>query len=315
MTETSSGYLLSGASGMLGSALRDAFAARRLDTLQLVRRAPAAPGQVEWNPAATAAIPNPEPLEGITAAIHLSGSNLAAHRWTTAYKREMIASRVDSTRVLARLLAGLRRPPRALLVASATGIYGDRGDEILDESSATGAGFLADLCRQWEAAARPAVEAGIRVVHLRFGVVLGPGTGALARMVPIFRLGLGGRLGNGRQWMSWISLADLVAAILLILENPAMAGPVNLTAPNPVTNAEFTRALSSALHRPAILPAPAFALRLALGPMAREALLASARVQPARLIEAGFRFSQPMVEEALAAALAQPRPAQQPALS
>ena len=315
MTETSSGYLLSGASGMLGSALRDAFAARRLDTLQLVRRAPAAPGQVEWNPAATAAIPNPEPLEGITAAIHLSGSNLAAHRWTTAYKREMIASRVDSTRVLARLLAGLRRPPRALLVASATGIYGDRGDEILDESSATGAGFLADLCRQWEAAARPAVEAGIRVVHLRFGVVLGPGTGALARMVPIFRLGLGGRLGNGRQWMSWISLADLVAAILLILENPAMAGPVNLTAPNPVTNAEFTRALGRALHRPAILPAPAFALRLALGPMAREALLASARVQPARLIEAGFRFSQPMVKEALAAALAQPRPASQPALS
>jgi len=308
MTETSSGYLLSGASGMLGSALRDAFAARRLDTLQLVRRAPAAPGQVEWNPAATAAIPNPEPLEGITAAIHLSGSNLAAHRWTTAYKREMIASRVDSTRVLARLLAGLRRPPRALLVASATGIYGDRGDEILDESSATGAGFLADLCRQWEAAARPAVEAGIRVVHLRFGVVLGPGTGALARMVPIFRLGLGGRLGNGRQWMSWISLADLVAAILLILENPAMAGPVNLTAPNPVTNAEFTRALGRALHRPAILPAPAFALRLALGPMAREALLASARVRPARLVEAGFQFSQPMVEKALAAALAQPRP-------
>jgi len=293
---------------MLGSALRDAFAARRLDTLQLVRRAPAAPGQVEWNPAATAAIPNPEPLEGITAAIHLSGSNLAAHRWTTAYKREMIASRVDSTRVLARLLAGLRRPPRALLVASATGIYGDRGDEILDESSATGAGFLADLCRQWEAAARPAVEAGIRVVHLRFGVVLGPGTGALARMVPIFRLGLGGRLGNGRQWMSWISLADLVAAILLILENPAMAGPVNLTAPNPVTNAEFTRALGRALHRPAILPAPAFALRLALGPMAREALLASARVRPARLVEAGFQFSQPMVEKALAAALAQPRP-------
>ena len=315
MTETAPGYMLSGASGMLGSALRDAFAARRLETLQLVRRAPRAPSEVEWNPAAAAAIPNPEPLEGITAAIHLSGSNLAAHRWTAAYKREMLASRVDSTRVLARLLAGLRRPPRALLVASATGIYGDRGDEILDESSATGTGFLAQLCQDWEAAARPAVEAGIRVAHLRFGVVLGPGTGALARMVPIFRLGLGGRLGNGRQWMSWIGLADLVAAILFILENPALAGPVNLTAPNPVTNAEFTSALGSALHRPAILPAPAFALRLVLGPMAREALLASARVQPARLIEAGFRFSQPIVEEALAAALAQPRPASQPALS
>ncbi|MDE3149756.1 MAG: TIGR01777 family oxidoreductase [Acidobacteriota bacterium] len=307
--------MLSGASGMLGSALRDAFAARRLETLQLVRRAPRAPSEVEWNPAAAAAIPNPEPLEGITAAIHLSGSNLAAHRWTAAYKREMLASRVDSTRVLARLLAGLRRPPRTLLVASATGIYGDRGDEILDESSATGTGFLAQLCQDWEAAARPAVEAGIRVAHLRFGVVLGPGTGALARMVPIFRLGLGGRLGNGRQWMSWIGLADLVAAILFILENPALAGPVNLTAPNPVTNAGFTRALIRALHRPAILPAPAFALRLVLGPMAREALLASARVQPARLIEAGFRFSQPIVEEALAAALAQPRPASQPALS
>ena len=315
MTETAPGYMLSGASGMLGSALRDAFAARRLETLQLVRRAPRAPSEVEWNPAAAAAIPNPEPLEGITAAIHLSGSNLAAHRWTAAYKREMIASRVDSTRMLARLLAGLRRPPRTLLVASATGIFGDRGDEILDESSATGTGFLAQLCQDWEAAARPAVEAGIRVAHLRFGVVLGPGTGALARMVPIFRLGLGGRLGNGRQWMSWIGLADLVAAILFILENPALAGPVNLTAPNPVTNAEFTSALGSALHRPAILPAPAFALRLVLGPMAREALLASARVQPARLIEAGFRFSQPIVEEALAAALAQPRPASQPALS
>ncbi|MGB7549276.1 MAG: TIGR01777 family oxidoreductase, partial [Terracidiphilus sp.] len=210
----------------------------------------------------------------------------------------------DSTRALTTLLAGLRRPPRALLVASAVGIYGDRGNELLDESSAPGTGFLADLCRQWEAAAEPAVEAGIRVVHLRFGVVLGPGSGALAQMLPLFRLGLGGALGSGRQWMSWISLADAIAAILFALETPALAGPVNLTAPHPVTNAEFTRALARQLRRPAFLPAPAFALRLALGQMADEALLASTRAVPGRLMEAGFRFAHPTVSEALAAALA-----------
>jgi uncharacterized protein (TIGR01777 family) len=287
---------------MLGAALRQALAARQIPTLQLVRHAPATPSQLEWNPAAPRAIANPEPLESLAAAIHLSGSNVAAHRWTPANKREMALSRVQSTLALAAALACLRQPPRALLIASAVGIYGNRGDELLDESSAAGAGFLADLCRQWEAAAQPAVQAGIRIVHLRFGVVLGPG-GALARMVPIFRLGLGGPLGSGRQFMSWIGLADAVAAILFLLSTPTLAGSVNLTAPNPVSNAEFTRALGQAVHRPALLRVPAFALRLAFGQMARETLLSSARVIPQRLTAAGFQFTHPTVDTALSAAL------------
>jgi uncharacterized protein (TIGR01777 family) len=189
-----------------------------------------------------------------------------------------------------------------MLVASAVGIYGNRGDAILDETAPPGSGFLAGVCQQWEAAAEPARQAGIRVVHLRFGVVLGR-EGALALMTPVFRLGLGGRLGSGREWMSWISLDDAVSAILFAIEKPSLAGPVNLTSPNPVTNAEFTRALAKQIRRPAILPAPGFALRLALGQMADEALLASTRVQPARLIAAGFQFAHPTIGQALAAAL------------
>ena len=197
---------------MLGSAVRQALADRGAGVLQLVRRDPVEAGQVRWIPGASTPVSDPEPLEGLAAAIHLSGASVAAHRWTSAWKREMWLSRVESTRALASTLAALRQPPKTLMVASATGIYGNRGDELLDESSAPGSGFLADLCREWEAAARPAVEAGIRVVHLRFGVVLGPGAGALAKMLPLFRLGLGGRLGSGRQWMSWISVDDVVAA-------------------------------------------------------------------------------------------------------
>jgi hypothetical protein len=288
---------------MLGAAIQHALAARAVPVLQLVRRTPSAPTEILWDPAALPAIPRADALEGCSAAIHLSGANLAAHRWTAAYKREIASSRVDSTSALAAALARLRRPPQALLVASATGIYGNRGDELLDESSAPGSGFLADLCRQWEDAAQPAADAGIRVVHLRFGVVLSPGSGALVRLVPLFRLGLGGPLGNGRQWMSWISLADAVAAMLFALDTPSLAGPVNLTTPQPVTNAQFTRALARQLHRPAILPAPGFALRIALGQMADEALLASARAVPARLQSAGFRFTHPAIDQALAAAL------------
>lgn len=291
---------------MLGTAVRQALAGRDAEILQLVRRDPVAPGQLKWNPAVSPAIADTAPLEGLHAAIHLSGASVAGHRWTPAWKRKMVVSRVESTRALAVALARLRQPPKTLLVASATGIYGDRGDAILDERAAPGTGFLADLCREWEAAAQPAVDAGIRVVHLRFGVVLGPG-GALAKMLPLFRLGLGGRLGSGRQWMSWISLADAVAAVLFALDTPALACPVNLTAPGPVTNAEFTRALGRAVHRPAILPAPALALRLVLGQMADEALLASARAVPGRLAAAGFRFAYPTVEQALAAALEQTR--------
>jgi hypothetical protein len=295
--------VLSGSSGMIGTALRRAFAARQIPTLQLVRSAPAEVGQIQWDPKSSPALANSAPLEGSQAAIHLSGTNVGAHRWTAAYRHELAASRVDSTRALATALAGLRKPPTSLLVASAIGIYGHRGDEILSEASAPGSGFLADVCQRWEAAAQPAVQAGIRVAHLRFGVVLGPGHGALEQMLPPFRIGLGAKLGSGRQWMSWISLSDVVSGILYVLDTASLAGPINFTSPNPVTNAEFTRALGKQLHRPAFLTVPAFALGLMVGQMADEALLASARVRPDKLLSAGFEFSQPTVEQALAAAL------------
>lgn len=295
------GIILSGASGVLGTAVRRALG--RTPTLQLVRRIPTGEGQLQWAPESDRAVENQAPLEGAVAAIHLSGASIGAHRWTEAYRRELASSRIDSTRRLATALARLNRPPRAFLVASAIGIYGDRGDEVLTESSAAGSGFLADLCRQWEAAAQPAVEAGIRVVHLRFGVVLAADQGALQRMLPPFRLGLGARLGSGRQWMSWVSLADAVAAVLFALEREHLAGPVNVTAPHPVTNAEFTNALGQALAKPVFLAIPAFAVRMMFGMMADDALLASARVLPAKLLDAGFRFSTPEIAGALHEAL------------
>ena len=301
---TSSRVILSGASGMLGNAVRQALSGSGVPSLHLVRRKPAQDGEIEWNPAADPAIPDPAPLEGAYAAIHLSGANVSAHRWTESYQREMSASRVDSTRRLSTVLAKLRNPPSTLLVASAIGIYGDRGDESLDESSRPGSGFLAHLCREWESAAEPARHAGIRVVHLRFGVVLGPGEGALKQMIPPFRIGLGARIGNGHQWMSWIGLDDVVAAALFALERKDIAGPVNVTSPNPVTNATFTQALARHLGKPALLSVPAFAVKLMFGQMADEALLASIRVNPRKLIEAGFRFSEPNLDQALATALA-----------
>jgi uncharacterized protein (TIGR01777 family) len=293
--------VLSGASGGLGTAIRAELALRGMPVLQLVRGVASAEGQVGWDPGRWPALENPEPFEGCAAAIHLSGANLAGRRWTEDYRRAMVASRVDSTRALAKTLAGLRTPPRVLVVSSAVGIYGDRGNLLADESSEPGDGFLAAMCRLWEEAAQPAVDAGIRVVHARFGVVLGRGPGALQKILPLFRLGLGGRLGSGRQWMSWISLEDTVAAVLFAVKNDSLGGPVNVTAPTPVTNAEFTQALGRAVHRPAILPAPAFVLRIVLGQMADEALLTSTRAVPKRLLEAGFTFKHPVVEEALAA--------------
>ncbi len=251
------GVILGGASGMVGTALRNALAGRQTPTLQLVRGAAGAGGQLHWDP--TGPLPAAESghLEGFSAAIHLGGANLADRRWTAAYRREIGTSRVDSTRALATTLAALRRPPHSLLVASAVGIYGDRGEELLTEASSGGFGFLAELCREWEAAAEPAVRAGIRVVHLRFGVVLGPGHGALERMLPPFRFGLGGKLGSGKQWMSWISLADAIAGILFALETASISGPVNLTSPNPVTNAAVYRGARTAA-RPSGHPGCAF---------------------------------------------------------
>lgn len=287
---------------MLGTALGKALVQQGANLQRLVRRAPAQPGELRWDPGA-GELPDLEKLEGMDAVIHLSGANVASRRWTAAYKQEMTESRLTTTRVLSEALARLRTPPPVLISASAVGFYGNRGDAILDEDAAAGRGFFPDLCAAWEAATRPAELAGIRVVHLRFAPVFGPDGGALAKMAPLFRFGLGGPLGNGRQWMSWVSERDAVSAALFAWKTPHLAGALNVAAPNPVTNAEFTRELGRAVHRPAVVPAPAFALRLAFGEMADEALLASTRAVPRRLLEAGFQFSYPTLAPALAAAL------------
>ena len=297
-------FLLSGASGMLGSVLRRELSARGLPVRQLVRRPPVAKGEVRWNPGLEPALADTGALEGCDPVVHLSGASIAGRRWTAAYREVLCGSRIESTAALARVLAGLQHRPRTLIVASAIGFYGDKGGDLLDETSPPGNGFLADLCRQWEEAAQPARDAGIRVVQARFGVVLGREGGALRQMLPAFRLGLGGRLGDGHQWMSWVSLDDAVAAILFAVEKPSLSGPINVTSPNPVTNAEFTRALAKKLRRPAPFPIPAPALRIALGAMADEALLVSTRAIPAKLLAAGFQFRYPRMDEALAAAIA-----------
>jgi uncharacterized protein (TIGR01777 family) len=288
---------------MVGTALRAALAENGVEVLQLVRRAPRGAGEIQWDPARGVMVWANErgkegPLEGLEAAVHLGGVNLSERRWTPAYKREIETSRVESTRVLAKLLAGLKRPPKTLLVASATGFYGERGDEVLDEGASAGEGYLPEICQKWEAASEAAAKAGIRVVHLRFGVVLGR-EGALKKMLPVFRLGLGGRLGSGRQWMSWIGLGDAVRAIVFAMKTETLSGAVNVVAPEPVTNAEFTRALGRAVHRPAMMPVPALALRLMFGEMADEALLGSTRAVPGKLVGAGFPFEEPTVDEAL----------------
>jgi uncharacterized protein len=312
---------MSGASGMVGRAIGAALKDHGATVIQLVRRTPRGAEELGWDPAAgqggQGVFDRPEKLEGLTAVVHLSGATVAGRRWTAAYKREIVESRVRSTRVLAEALAELERKPEVMITASAVGFYGDRGDEILDEDSAAGTGFFPEVCAAWEEAARPAVEAGIRVVHLRLGVVLGAKGGALDQMLPIFRLGLGGKLGSGRQWMSWVSEVDVTGAALFALhggrvddgrldgvEGTKLSGPVNVVAPQTVTNVDFTRELARAVHRPAVVPVPAFALRLAFGEMADEALLASQRVRPKRLLDAGFAFRRGTLAEALAVALA-----------
>jgi uncharacterized protein (TIGR01777 family) len=295
--------LLSGASGMLGQAISTALTLRGHSVLRLTRQAPTAADQIHWDPAAPDAGLDLSRLEGLAAAIHLSGANVASHRWTPAYKRELAKSRIETTAALARALARLTQPPGTFVSASAVGYYGDRGDSVLDEFSGPGTGFFPELCLAWEQAAQPAANAGIRVLHPRFGVVLGPKGGALDRLHTLFRLGFGGRLGNGRQWMSWVSQVDAVSAVLFALGNPSLTGSFNVTSPNPVTNAEFTQQLAATLHRPAFMTAPAFALRLAFGEMADEALLASTRAIPRALMNAGFSFQHPALSSALEAIL------------
>ena len=288
---------ITGSHGLIGSALVPRLTAAGHAVIRVVRGA-AGPGEASWDPAGGTI--DIAALGGVDAAIHLAGVGIADRRWSAAHKAAVFDSRVRGTRVLAEALARLEPRPSVLLSGSAVGYYGDRGGEDLTESSEAGTGFLAEVCRQWEAAASPADDAGIRVLRLRTGIVLSPAGGALAKQLPLFRLGVGGRLGSGRQYMSWIALDDDVAAIAFALTADGLRGAANLTAPNPVTNAELAAAIGRALHRPAALPVPAAALKIALGrQMATEMLLGGAKVLPRALQEAGYAFAHPEVEEAL----------------
>ncbi|MBI3457993.1 MAG: TIGR01777 family protein, partial [Candidatus Rokubacteria bacterium] len=268
--------LVTGSTGLIGSTLVPFLTAAGHRVTRLVRPAsgPPEPTARAWDPAK--GLLNAADLEGVDAAVHLAGENLASGRWTAPRKARIRASRVGSTALLCDTLAGLAAPARVLVCASAVGYYGSRGDEVLREESGPGTGFLAEVCRAWEAATAPAARRGIRVVHTRFGVILTPAGGALATMLLPFRLGLGGRLGSGAQYWSWITLDDVVSAIAHAIATDGLAGPVNVVAPTPVTNGEFTATLGRVLGRPTLFPVPAFALRLLLGDMARELLLASA---------------------------------------
>jgi hypothetical protein len=285
---------VTGATGLVGKELKNSLAG--YDLLSLVRR-PTNADEVLWS--VETGVARPELLEACEAVVHLAGENIADGRWTAGKKERIRHSRVAGTESLCRSLAQLKTPPKVLVSASAIGYYGNRGDEVLTEVSQPGQGFFPSVCVEWEAATGPLEAKGVRVVHLRIGVVLSKKGGALGKMLLPFKLGLGGRLGSGAQFMSWIALDDLVEAIKHVIEHEEISGPVNATAPNPVTNAEFARALARALGRPAMFPVPEFALRLAVGEMADEALLAGSRVMPAQLLSSGFVFRFPDLAAAL----------------
>lgn len=287
---------VTGATGLVGSALLPALTGAGHEAVGLRRGSAAAAGPPSWDPSSGRVAAGDGPLDAV---VHLAGENIAGGRWNAARKGRIRDSRVEGTGALCRGLAALDPRPATLVCASAVGFYGDRGDERLDESSPAGTGFLADVCREWEAAAAPAREAGIHVVHLRIGIVLTPAGGALGQMLLPFKLGLGGVIGSGRQFMSWIALDDVAAAVLHAVGTDGLDGPVNAVAPHPVANAEFTKTLGRVLRRPAVLPMPAFGARLAFGEMADHLLLGGARVEPTRLLETGFDFSHPELEGAL----------------
>ncbi|NKB72418.1 MAG: TIGR01777 family protein [Candidatus Latescibacteria bacterium] len=295
--------LLSGSSGLLGSALAPRLESLGHSVVRLVRASSVVNGpQIQWSP--QAGLLESEALEHIDAVIHLAGENIGGKRWSPEQKARILASRTQPTSLLARTLAALDHPPQVLICASATGFYGDRGDEILDEDSAVGTGFLPEVCQAWEEAADPARQAGIRVAHIRFGVVLSRQGGALAKMLPPFSWGVGGPMGSGRQYMGWIALEDAVGSLIHILAKDDLHGAVNAVAPEPATNAQFARALGRALHRPSFLPLPAFVARLVAGEMADALLLASTRAVPRRLFDSGFQFRHPQLDQAIDAALA-----------
>ena len=293
---------ITGSSGLIGSALAAALLADGQQVTRLVRRDPPRPGEVRWDPKMAGGGIAPEALDGVDAVVHLSGAPVAGGLWTQARKRVLRASRIDSTTALVSAMARAPRPPSVLLSGSAIGWYGDTGDREVDESAPAGTGFLADLVRDWEAAAQPARQAGARVATLRSGIVMSRRGGMLGPLLPAFRLGLGARIGDGRQYISWISITDHVAAVRYLLDHAEIDGPVNLTAPAPVTNAEFTADLARAVRRPAWLRVPAPLIRAGLGEMSGE-LLGSKRVVPRRLLAAGFAFRHPDLASALTAEL------------
>jgi uncharacterized protein (TIGR01777 family) len=288
--------VISGASGLIGTQLVTTLKSSGHEVVQLVRRSAAA-GQIMWDPKSGKL--DPASLEGCDAIIHLSGAGIGDKRWSDAYRKEILDSRTATTLLLANTIASLQRKPSVFLSGSAIGIYGARGDEELTETSAHGTGFLADVCEQWEAAAKPAIDAGVRTVFLRTGIVLSPKGGALKKLLPLFRLGVGGKFGNGKQWQSWISMDDEVASIIHLL-TANVSGAVNLTAPQPVTNAEFTKVLARVVKRPAIVPVPTFAPKILLGGELADALLFTGqRVMPQALTASGYVFKHSTLESAL----------------
>ena len=290
--------LISGSQGLVGSALVKSLVEDGDEVVRLVRRERAfGATEVEWHP--NHGIIDAEKLEGCDAVIHLAGENIASGRWTDEKKHAIRESRVKGTSLLSQTLAKLSRPPSVFLSASAIGYYGNRGDELLTEASGPGNDFLASVCVEWEQATAAAAEKGIRTVNTRFGIILAANGGALAKMLTPFRMGIGGRVGDGRQWMSWIAIDDVVAALKFLLSDSSVRGPVNFVAPHPVTNAEFTKKLGRVLSRPTIFPIPEFGVRLAFGEMADALLLSSQKVEPSVLEDKRFPFSWPALDPAL----------------
>jgi len=290
--------LVSGAHGLVGKALSTALTKDGHKIVSLVRHNRAmGKSEIEWHP--NQGLIDAEHIEGFDAVVHLAGESIASGRWNERKKTAIRESRVKGTALLSQSLACLSRRPTAFICASAIGYYGNRGDELLTENSAPGNEFLSEVCVAWEKASAAAAEAGIRTVNARFGIILDANGGALQKMVAPFRMGIGGKVGDGKQWMSWIALEDVVGGLRFVLENSSLKGPVNFVAPNPVTNAEFTKTLGDVLSRPTIFPVPAFAARLAFGEMADALLLASQKVAPTRLLESGFRFEYSELKSAL----------------
>jgi uncharacterized protein (TIGR01777 family) len=295
---------VTGSTGMIGSALVPSLVADGHEVLRLTRSPSPGPGAAHWDPAGGTI--DSEALSKAGAVVHLAGRSIFALRWTAGVKREILSSRARGTRLLAETIAGLRGGPRVLVCASGINYYGDRGDEVLTELSPSGQGFLAEVCRQWEGAADPAREAGIRTVHVRTGLVLTPSGGALPKLLPLFRVGLGGRFGSGRQWWSWVTVDDVVGIYRHAVTATSASGPLNATAPNPATNAAFTATLAKVLRRPALLPVPSFGPKLLLGQLAKELLFDSARVHPAATQSSGYSFHHPTLEPALHHLLTRP---------